>query len=382
MSAKRALERMRAPDEHAAEERAWTVVRAAHLSRQTVSRPRTARRYVVGCAIALVLGAIGLSPAGATVGRLLTRALGIQHAASAISSLPTPGELLVSGPGGTWSVAADGSLTRLGPWPVASWSPHGRYVAVVSGGRLSAIDRHGITQWTLVRPGVSDPRWFPPSGYRVAYLSAGRLRVVAGDGTGDHLVAAGVASVAPAWRPGHAYQLAYVTLRGTLVVRDGDSGALLWSGPAEGATRLQWSADGRFLATISARGARVYGAGGALVSAIPTPAGGFVTDGALSPNGQLIALVLGGGSQQVLLARVGAAGATARRFTLGPGLGQVMWSPNSRWLLVAWPAADQWVFRRVTGTPLIAAVSHITRQFSSGTHEGFPRLDGWCCTAG
>lgn len=383
MSARRALERMRAPDESVAAERAWAVVRSAYGSREAVRQPRSPSRYVVALAIALVLGALGLSPAGASVGRLLTRALGIQHAASALSSLPTPGELLVSGPSGTWTVQPDGSLHRLGPWSSASWSPHGRYVAVVNGGRLSAIDTHGVTQWTIARPGVSDPRWFPPSGYRIAYLSAGRLRVVAGDGTGDHLLAAAVASVAPAWRPGHSYQLAYVTRRGALLVRDGDSGAVLWARPADGATRLQWSADGRYLASISARAARVYSTAGALVATIGVPAGGFVTDGALSPNGQLLALVLGGSAEQVVIENPAARHPHLRTVLVGAGLKQVLWSPDSRWLLVSWPVANQWVFVRVAGTARIAAVSHISRQFSpSERGGGFPQLDGWCCTAG
>jgi hypothetical protein len=66
----------------------------------------------------------------------------------------------------------------------------------------------------------------------------------------------------------------------------------------------------------------------------------------------------------------------------GPGLGQVLWSPDGRWLLVSWPAADQLVFIGVTGATRIAAVSHIAQHFSSGGRaSGFPQLDGWCCQA-
>jgi hypothetical protein len=131
--------------------------------------------------------------------------------------------VLVSGPAGTWTVAADGSARRLGPWTEASWSPRGRYLTVVARNQLTAVDPRGTAQWVLARPAVSEPRWYPPSGYRVAYLSASNLRVVAGDGTGDHLLAARVANVAPAWRPGHKYQLAYVGRGGRLVVRDADT---------------------------------------------------------------------------------------------------------------------------------------------------------------
>jgi hypothetical protein len=45
----------------------------------------------------------------------------------------------------------------------------------------------------------------------------------------------------------------------------------------------------------------------------------------------------------------------------GPGrFGDVAWSPNGRWLLVAWPAANQWVF--VDGAHA-HAVANIRQQF-------------------
>jgi hypothetical protein len=68
-----------------------------------------------------------------------------------------------------------------------------------------------------------------------------------------------------------------------------------------------------------------------------------------------------------------------RQLFAGAGVGTVSWSPDGRWLLVDWPAADQWVFLRVAGTPHVTAVSRIAQQFS--TRGAFPRLEGWCCTA-
>ena len=59
--------------------------------------------------------------------------------------------------------------------------------------------------------------------------------------------------------------------------------------------------------------------------------------------------------------------------------GDLAWSPDGRWLLVTWPTADQWVFVRVTGPRRIVAVSNVTRQFGGGA---FPRIAGWCCSAG
>ena len=51
------------------------------------------------------------------------------------------------------------------------------------------------------------------------------------------------------------------------------------------------------------------------------------------------------------------------------------WSPNGRWLLVAWPAADQYVFVRVGTAPKLTAVSDVSRQFHSSTR--FPMIAGW-----
>jgi len=377
MSARRALARFRAPDECAAEDRAWTVVREAYRESAPAVQSRSPRRLAFAFVVTLAIGAVVLSPAGATVGRLITRALGIRNASPALSSLPAPGRLLVSARSGTWTVAADGALRRLGAWPDASWSPHGRFVAVALGSELAAIDPRGATQWALTRPGVSDPRWSPPSGYRVAYLSAGSVRVVAGDGTGDHLVAAHAASVAPAWRPGGGYQLAYLSSGGTLVVRDGDTGRISWSRKgAIGVASLEWSADGRYLLALAPTAARVFTAAGAIVADVPLA---DALDGALSPDGRTLALVLGGTTDAVVLVDPFVRDAGPRRVLVGAGLGQLVWSPDGRWLLVSWPTADQWVFRRVIGTPRIAAVSHIAQQFGGGGR--FPQLDGWCCTA-
>ncbi len=381
MSAKRALATVHAPDERGAEERSWAVVRSAYRERVPSAQRRPHLRPALALAAALLGGAVALSPAGATVGRLITRALGVQHAAPALSSLPASGRLLVSGPGGTWTVAANGSTLRLGPWSQASWSPHGRYITVAGRNRLAVVDPHGRQQWTLIRPDVSDPRWYPPSGYRVAYLSGNDLRVVAGDGSGDHLLASGVAGIAPAWRPAHPYQLAYMSNERSLLVLEADTGQRLWSvTTGVNVDELAWSADGQRLLALSPTGARVYSADGRLISTLSPPGGARAISGALSPDGQTLALTLStGGGDVVVLEKPGAHGAALRRVLAGAGLRQLIWSPDGRWLLVSWPAADQWVFVRASGAPRIAAVSHITRQFSSGPNRGLPQVDGWCC---
>ncbi|HUA06759.1 MAG TPA: hypothetical protein VMB27_22825 [Solirubrobacteraceae bacterium] len=376
---KRRLREFRAPDEIGAENRAWDVLRSAYLERERHAARRPRWRLAAAPALAVVVAALVLSPAGATVGRLIKQALGEKHAAPALFALPSPGRLLVSGPDGAWTAAADGSVRRLGPWQQASWSPHGLFVAVASGDRLAAVDPLGTIRWALARPAVSDPRWYSPSGYRVAYLSAGTLRVVTGHGTGDRLLATGVARVAPAWRPGAAlgpYELAYVTARGRVVVRDGDTGRILWSTPpGPRPFELTWSADGRRLLVLSRHQARTYSASGALSSRTTLP--GAASDGALAPDARKLALVLGGREVAV------ASGGQTRQVLAGAGVKAVSWSPDGRWLLVTWPAANQWVFVRVTGAPRIEAVSRISEQFSSGgAAQAFPELDGWCCTAG
>jgi len=376
--AKKRLREFRAPDEIGAESRAWDVVRSAYLERERHVARRPNWRLAVAPALAIIVVALVLSPAGASVRRLINHALGEKHAASALFALPSSGRLLVSGPDGAWTAAADGSVRRLGAWSQASWSPHGLYVAVASGDQLAAVDPHGTVRWRLARPAVSDPRWYSPSGYRVAYLSDGTLRVVAGDGTGDHPLATGVAHVAPAWRPGPAlgpFELAYVTARGRVVVRNGDTGRILWStAPGPRPFELTWSADGRRLLVLSRHQARTYSDGGALTSRITLP--GAASDGALSPDGRELALVLGG--REVVVGR----GGSFHEVLPGPGVKAVSWSPDGRWLLVSWPAANQWVFVRVAGTPRIEAVSRISQQFSSGGAAlAFPVLDGWCCTA-
>jgi hypothetical protein len=378
---KRALREFRAPDEGAAGGRAWGVVHSAYLEREPVRRPRTHWRLTVAPIAAVIVAGLVLSPAGASVGRFITKALGVRHAAPMLSSLPSAGRVLVSGPGGTWTAAADGSLRRLGNWSQANWSPHGLYLAVASRDRLAAVDPKGNIHWAIARRGVSDPTWFSPTGYRIAYLSAGTLRVIAGDGTADRLLASGVAGVAPAWRPGYSFQVAYVTTANRLVVRDSDTRLLIWSRPLATTPRqLLWSADGRRLVVVSAHAVRTYTGSGALRATLHLT-GAPTGDAALSPDGSQVALVRGG--DQLVVVGAGSSHAAMRQLLAGSGLHEVSWSPNGSWLLVAWPAADQWVFVRAVGAPRVDAVARIAQQFSAGgsSAKAFPRLEGWCCTA-
>src|SRR6202012_5397054 len=101
----------------------------------------------------------------------------------------------------------------------------------------------------------------------------------------------------------------------------------------------------------------------------------------LSPDGRTLALVRGGNTPGVALANLARRRAPLRPILPGAGVRQATWSPDGRWLLVSWPAANQWVFVHVSGTPRIRAVSRIAQQFGTGSAPStVPRLEGWCCT--
>jgi hypothetical protein len=52
------------------------------------------------------------------------------------------------------------------------------------------------------------------------------------------------------------------------------------------------------------------------------------------------------------------------------------WSPDGRWILVAWRDADQWLFVGARGPRRVRAVANVKQQFDS---KSFPSLSGWCC---
>ena len=186
MNLKRLMERV--PADREAEERAWSVVRAAYAEREPVRRAPRRRLMLAGVALAVAVAAAALSPPGQAVVNAVRRSIGISHAAPALFRLPAPGRVLVSGGGGgTWVVNADGSKRRLGDYAEAAWSPHGLYVIAATSSEVAAIEpSNGGVRWSIARPSVAFPRWGGSrTNTRVAYLSGRRLHVVAGDGTGD-----------------------------------------------------------------------------------------------------------------------------------------------------------------------------------------------------
>ena len=330
-------------------------------------------------AIVLTAGVLALTPAGATVHRWIVQTI-VAHPRPQLVSLPASGRILVAGPGGAWTVAADGSRHRLGPGAQATWSPHGLYVAVAGAGQLSALTPTGTTVWSVARPDVRQPRWFGPNGYRVAYLSAGTLRVIAGDGTGDRMLAGDVGAAAPAWRPAHAYALAYVRRPATIVVRDVDTGRVAWSRHLASAPQLlSWSADGGRLLVLTPSAAWLFDGSGRLVRHLAATAGPFRA-GALSANGAQLALL---DDRAVTVTSLVRPSSSPRVVLTAPGARQLAWSPDNRWILVSWPPADEWVFVHAAGVPRVIAMSRIAEQFGARrSARGFPSLEGWCCAAG
>ena len=381
-----------APGEREAEDRSWDVVRAAWAEepRPTYSRSPHRRGLVAAAAaIAVVAAAVFSSPGRAVLHSLQHAVRGEKNANPALYSLPSGSSLLVESDRGVWVVQRDGSKRLLRGYRDASWSPHGVYLAAVRGSELRALEPNGAVHWSIARPGrLSSPRWSDatPPCCRIAYLAGPTLRVVNGDGTDDRLLAAGVAPVAPAWRP-HTHVLAYVDTGGLVRVLEADTGRLLRTiHPAQRPTQLDWSADGRFLLARGSYSFELFGPGTRHVQplgpgAAPGAARSPLTGAALSPDGRNIAVIgqasRAGGTHSILwrYARLGPGDVRATGVFAGAGrFADVEWSPNGRWLLLNWPNADQWLFIRSAAVRKVRAVSNIRSSFGPNA-----RLAGWCC---
>jgi WD40 repeat protein len=366
-----------------AEERAWEVVRRAYEERMPLPRRRSSHRLLVALAVvALAVAAAAIaSPPGQAVFRKMREVVGVQHAEPALFSLPSPGRLLVvsTGHGGVWLVHSNGLKRRLGSYEDAQWSPHGLFVVATTKNALVALDEDGNVRWSLARRDPSWPRWEgTKTDTRIAYASASGLRAVAGDGTGDHLVDANARAVPPAWDPARLHTVAYVSA-GTVVLRNADTGRTLWRTPVPfPATGLTWSSDGKLLAVRSSKRIVLLGANGMTQRVIST-LGSHFSGAEFEPGTHRLAATMRlTGRSEVRLFDIDHPG-EARLLFAGPGVfGDMVWSPDDRWLLVGWPTADQWVFLHGAR---VHAVSNIREQFPRNDHRG-PRLEfdqRWCC---
>jgi dipeptidyl aminopeptidase/acylaminoacyl peptidase len=366
-----------APGEREAEERSWRVVRSAFAAREPVPRRRARWPIVTAVAGAAVVAA-ALSPPGlAVLGSIRDAVRGEPNAKPALFSLPT-GRLLVDSDRGVWVVERDGSKRLLAGYRDASWSPHGLFLVAVSRDELRALEPDGDVHWSIGRAQVRLPRWssFGHRDERVAYLSGRTLRVVGGDGRGDHRIAA-AEPVAPAWRP-RSHVLAFVDAAGRIAVVDADTGHKVWTRSAQQRPlELEWSADGRYLLARGASSITILGANGRQRLEPLGPGAAPLADASFAATSPAVAFVQHPGSRSFLwlYPRLRADGTAARRVFAGAGVfDRVLWSPNGRWLLLAWPSADQWLFLRSASVRKIEPVSGIDAAFGPGAIP----VD-WCC---
>jgi hypothetical protein len=370
----RPLSEYRAPGEREAGERAWSLVQTAYEAREPVAWPRRHAGPLIAAATVAAVAAAALSPGGRALVHSFRKAVGVQHARTELFSLPAPGRLLVVGRGGTWLVRADGSRRRLGAYRDATFSPHGLFIAATRANELVTLDPKGSVRWALARRSPRFPAWTGTRmDTRIAYLAGGRLHVVPGDGSDDRVIEP-ASAVAPVWRPGSGYVVAYA--RGTTtIVRDVDTGAVLLRVPSDTRPqKLEWSYDGKLLLVFKPYATKVYDGRGKVVAQDDPSDVTFDRDAAFVPGTHRLLAIRAEGS---------APGYGSNIFSLSEGRSvfrgtgvfeQLAWSPNGRWLLVTWPTANQWVFVRNSRSRRIVGASRISAQFG-----GFPRLAGWCC---
>jgi dipeptidyl aminopeptidase/acylaminoacyl peptidase len=365
-----------APGERDAGERSWEVVRAAFVAREPVPRRRARWPFLVAAAGAAVVAA-ALSPPGLAVLGSLRDAVRGDAARDELVHLPAPGRLLVNAPAGAWVVQQDGSKRFLSGYHDAAWSPHGLYLGAARSNTLVAMEPNGRVHWKLARRAqVGAPIW-SFDGFRIAYLAGHGLRIVNGDGTGDHELtpnAVGAGLPAYAWRPA-THALAYRNARDELLLVDVDRSRILWRRPTAGVERLEWSDDGRRL-LVSGRRSLVLDPRGRTIATLPRGVG---LPAGFAPRNHRLALVesAGGRSSAVLLS--GPRYEHRRALFSGPGaFGGVAWSPDGRWLLVDWRSADQWLFIPSTRGRRVVAIPRVGRVFDSGP-EHYATIGGWCC---
>ncbi len=332
----------------------------------------------IGAALILVAA---LTPPGNAVAGWVRAAVGLRPAVHVPTDgtprserPPSGGRLLVAASGSLWIVEASGRRPRLGAWTAGSWSPHGRFVSAWTRRTQAALDRRGTLRWSLTAPQPVTQALWSPSGFRIAYRAAGNLRVVAGDGSGDRGIGASFSPMA--WRPGSANVLAHVS-GSHLDVLDVDSGVRLARVQLPFASgQIAWSADGtRVYADLDHRIA-VYDARGRRTGAIHMPGRATVTTFTPARTGHLVAVsrrnhtvsevALMGTHRDAVLFRGDA------RFT------RLRFSPDGRWVLAAWPLADQWVFLRVGASAAnrVITAANVSRRIQV---RGVPQREGWCC---
>lgn len=373
------LDRVEIPGERDARERAWAVVAAAFAEREPLPRRRS-WRPAAAVALGLVVLAGLLSPPGSAVLDEIREVVGVENSSPGLFALPTAGRILVASSAGSWVVDPSGTRRRLGPYRRADWSPHGRFVLATKRNELAALEPDGDLRWAISRPSIGSFAWGGTSrDTRIAYATRDRLHVVGGDGRGDvGLFSAPDVSSAPmAWAPGSRRVLAHATQGILRVIDIGARGEELWSATVPQPRFLDWTDDRKRLVVVSDNVLVIFDRNGNRL--FRHDLAGRATSVSIRPNGHEVAVSLqlrGVPRSEVFLFSLDRRDAPQRRLFDGAGMfSSIAWSPDARWLLIAWDAADQWVFVRTRGAPRLRAVADVSEHFG-GT---FPRVEGWCC---
>ena len=188
-----------------------------------------------------------------------------------------------------------------------------------------------------------------PPCCRIAYLTGGTLRIVAGDGSGDHELAPADRRAAPAWRPGdHRRALAYVDPSGAVRLVSAETGAPLAAPYHRGfrPTLLAWSSDGRRLLAMNPVRLVVLDAPLHPIGAIQRPAraDGVVHRGGVRAAQPRRDRAAAGSGRPLARAWSCCARKPPRPLeTLVGGLTGLAPAPDGRSVLVGWGAADQWL---------------------------------------
>lgn len=390
---RRDLEHIEIPDEHEARVRGWRVVEAAYSARAHRPSRRLPLRLLAAAAAAAAVVAGALSSPGRAVLDDVRDAVlpeRIERTEPALFSLPAPGRLLVVSAegGGVWVVGRDGARRRLGDFEDASWSPFGRFVVATRRNGLVALTPEGEERWSLARPGIHSATWGGTrTDTRIAYVAQDGLRVVGGDGRNDRLLAPAEAGPL-AWRPGFPHQLAYLSAS-ELRLQDADSGRVLWRGRAGSPfapVGLSWSADGRRVVAAYERELLVFDGRGRRLRRIEFPRSEIVA-ATFAPRGRAVGVLLRApgtvtSTTKAVVRELDAdgRGRGTEIFTGRGDFGELAWSPDARYLLVAWRSADRWLFVN-RATRFAIAVADISAHFERD--DGRPpllRVSGrWCC---
>ena len=353
-----------------AEERAWQVVRAAYAEREPVAWPRRhVRPLVAGALVAAVVAAVA-EPAG-PLGRPLAaqgrrRAAGRAGALLAADAGAAAGDEPRRERGSCTTTARSGCSAR---YRDAAFSPHGRFVAATRANQLVALDPKGNVRWTLARPGPRFPAWTGTQHGHAHRLPLGRPAAHRGRRRHRRPRGRPCSSGRPglATRPGSRARV-----RREPQVRGRDERRQRNDRPAT--QQLGAGSEARLVERRSLAGVRAT-RDSRLRPHRSRGGGGRPLRGDLRPRCRLR-------REDTEAAAIRAAGigssvfslASGRTFFNGSGvLSQLVSSPDGRWLLLAWPTANQWVFVRLHPRKIVG-VSRVTQQFGRSA-----TIQGWCC---